>query len=631
MLKKLHKFISNTFDKKVNGIGLAVFRITYSIVLLCEIAQMYYFRHLIFDKIPYLDQAEINFGIPIGIWFISVVFILFGAFTRWATVINYLFSLTLIGSITTFEYHVFYAYMGINFLIIFMPISQCFSLDRLFTKLKYSNTTFLYNPTKNVSQFFYYLLPFVGIGLVYFDSVFYELASKMWLEGLGSWHPSSLPMITHLNNDFLLNQEYLMKIVGWLTIVFETIFVFTFFNKKLRIPFFIIGLILHLGILIEFPIPWFALTVVTVYFLLVPVSIWQRIFVVKTPKSSLTFYYDSECPLCVRTKIIISHLDWFNKIAFKTVQFDAAEESALNGIDENTLLNDIHSVNIKGNVFSGVDTYIQVLKRIFYLYPIGLLLQLPGIYHIAKKIYQFVAKNRTTERCTEENCGYNPPNIIKDEDFKVLQNYSLFDLKKSVFIGLVVLMSFLQLTQIYNSWLIRNVKTSIDFQDTSIDKLVTKAINFYSPELREFTGITKHPVFSQAIHFDGYNHIIAVVYQNKTTKEEVWLPIIDKNGQPDLYIYGANWVHWTFRVNSPKNNDNKLNKGLQNFTAFWAHKNNIDLNNATFLIKVKKIDQPNGWEKDFLKKQITKPWMDGGFITWENKVFSSQIKDIEKL
>lgn len=111
----------------------------------------------------------------------------------------------------------------------------------------------------------------------------------MWLEGLGSWHPSSLPMITHLNNDFLLNQEYLMKIVGWLTIVFETIFCIYFFNKKLRIPFFIIGLILHLGILIEFPIPWFVLTVVTVYFLLIPVSIWQRIFVVKKPKASLTF------------------------------------------------------------------------------------------------------------------------------------------------------------------------------------------------------------------------------------------------------------------------------------------------------------------------------------------------------
>lgn len=164
-----------------------------------------------------------------------------------------------------------------------------------------------------------------------------------------------------------------------------------------------------------------------------------------------------------------------------------------------------------------------------------------------------------------------------------------------------------------------------------MDKFVTKVINYYSPELREFTGITKHPVFSQAIHFDGYNHIIAVVYQNKETKEEVWLPIIDKNGQPDLYIYGANWVNWTFRVNSTRISNTNLNRGLQIYTAFWAHKNNIDLNNATFLIKVKKIEQPNGWEKDFLTKQIAKPWMDGGFISWENKVFSSQIKDIEKL
>jgi predicted DCC family thiol-disulfide oxidoreductase YuxK len=471
----------------------------------------------------------------------------------------------------------------------------------------------------------------VGLGLVYLDSIFYKLSSKMWLEGLGSWQPSSLPMITHLRNDVLLNQEYLMKIVGWLTIFFETIFVFTFFHKKLRFPFFIIGIILHLGIFIEFPIPWFALTAIAVYLLLVPVSIWQRIFALKNSKPSLIFYYDIDCPLCVRTKIIINHLDWFKRIEFKTVQFDVADQIALQGIESDALLNDIHSVNLNGKIFLGIDTYIQVLKRIFYLYPIGLLLQFPGIYQSAKIVYQFIAKNRTTVRCTEESCGYNPPNIFKDEDFKLLQNYSLFDLKKSVLIGLVFLFSLLQFTQIYDSWLIKDLKIKIGFQDTLFDKSVKKIFNYYSPNLRAFTGITKHPVFSQAIHFDDYNHIIAVVYYNKRTKEEIWLPIIDKNGQPDVYIYGANWVNWTFRVNGHKINNINLNKGLSNYTAFWAYKNNINLNNATFIIKVKKIVSTDKWKKNFLRKQILKPWINGGYVEWKNQVFQSYIKDIEAL
>ena len=52
------KFLRNSFDKEIDGTGLAVFRIVYSFFLLCEITQMFYFRHLIFDKIPYIELAE---------------------------------------------------------------------------------------------------------------------------------------------------------------------------------------------------------------------------------------------------------------------------------------------------------------------------------------------------------------------------------------------------------------------------------------------------------------------------------------------------------------------------------------------------------------------------------------------
>ena len=228
-MKKITKFLKNSFDKSISGKGLAVFRITYSLVLLCEIAQMFYFKELIFDKIPFIDKAEINFGIPIAIWFVSVLMLVFGLFTRVATIVNYILSLILIGSITTFEYHVFYAYMGINFLLLFMPVSRCLSLDRLLLKLKYSNTTFQYNPPKTVSQLNYLIVPLLGLAFVYFDSVFYKLASSMWVNGLGSWMPSSLPMITHVNTSPLLNSEYLIKSIGWLTILFEFAFIFLFF------------------------------------------------------------------------------------------------------------------------------------------------------------------------------------------------------------------------------------------------------------------------------------------------------------------------------------------------------------------------------------------------------------------
>ena len=152
------------FRKKIDGIGLAIFRIFYSLILLFEVLQLLFFKNLIFDEVPFVKLAEIDFSVPIIIWIISILFLIVGLFTRFFSVINYLMSLVVIGTMDTFEYHAFYAYMGMNFLLIIMPIGRCLSLDRLLLKLKFSNTTSRYNPPKKVSQIYYLLPVFVGVG-----------------------------------------------------------------------------------------------------------------------------------------------------------------------------------------------------------------------------------------------------------------------------------------------------------------------------------------------------------------------------------------------------------------------------------------------------------------------------------
>lgn len=494
-MKKLNQFYNKIYNKQIDGTGLAIFRICYSTILLCEILQMFYFRHLIFDEIPYLNLPEISSAIPIIIWAISVAFVLFGLFTKTATIINYLMSLILIGTINTFEYHVFYAYMGINFLLMFMPINQCLSLDRKILEKKTG-----VNQSYSVSQIYYLLPLYLGVALVYFDSVFFKLSSSMWLSGLGSWLPSSLPMCVHVNNSIFLNNEVLVKIVGLGTILFETIFIFLFFRKKFRIPLFIIGMILHLGILLEFPIPWFALTVCCIYILIIPVHFWKILF------------------------------------------------RSRNNLNYNESL-----------------------------------------------------ENNVT--------------LPKDVKYKFIKYF-------------VLIISVLQFGLLYNTWLIGDFKKAINLNE-GIDRAISRITTGYEGATRILFGITNHPVFSNEIHFDNYNHIVAVVYTDGT--KQTWLPIIDKNGMADYYIYGCNWVNYTFRVNSLNVNTKKLGLGIRDYSAFWAHKHNINLDNAKFLIKVKKIDTPKGWEKDFLNKQIAKPWIDGGYVEWKNKEFINNIKDIEKI
>ncbi|MFY7812110.1 MAG: hypothetical protein ACOVQ2_10315 [Flavobacterium sp.] len=74
-----------------------------------------------------------------------------------------------------------------------------------------------------------------------------------------------------------------------------------------------------------------------------------------------------------------------------------------------------------------------------------------------------------------------------------------------------------------------------------------------------------------------------------------------------------------------------LKNGIKDFTAFWSYKNGIDLKEAEFKIKVKKIEQPQKWEKDFMKKQINQTWKDGGKIIWKDKNIEYYIFDIESI
>ncbi|MFN3020010.1 DCC1-like thiol-disulfide oxidoreductase family protein [Chryseobacterium sp. TY3] len=623
MLKKL-------YDKKVSATGLAIFRITYSLVLLAEILQLYYFRHLIFDKIPYLEKAEINFGIPIAIWGISVLFLAFGLFTRTATIINYLLSLILIGSITTYEYHMFYAYMGINFLLIFLPISTSICIDRLLLKYKYSNTKFEYNPPAEVSVLAYFIPILVGVAFVYFDSIFFKLSSDFWMKGLGMWLPTSVPPIILNDLQFLLNQEYLMYFLGYLTLVFEAIFLFTFFRKRWRVPLLIIGIGLHVGILICYPIPWFALGMCSLYLLMVPVSWWTLLLGTNKKRlPTITFYYDGECPLCNRTKITIKHFDILKKIEFKTVQYYAEQEPSLKDIPYDTLLDDIHSIK-NGKVYKGLDTYIQVLNSMIYTKPLSWLLRLPGIYHLGKVVYAYIAKNRNTERCTEENCGYTPPVIPpKEEGLKLLHNFTLKDLKIKVITAGVLALCILQIIISYNSDLNVDIRQKIGVEDNKLNKKIERTAKSIESIAQTYIGITHHAVFMD-YHFNEYNHIIAVTYKDNLGRE-TWLPIINQEGTPGSYLYGFNWVKWSFRVNHNKIDQNNLEKGIGDFTAFWAYKNGADLNDATFTIKVKKIDTPKSWEKDFLKKQMQKPWKDVGTARWRDKEYFIDIPIIEEL
>ncbi|SCY38401.1 DCC1-like thiol-disulfide oxidoreductase family protein [Flavobacterium caeni] len=592
------------WDTKVDAIGLSVFRMCYAAVLFCEVLQLFKFRNLIYDAEPFNYVGDFDVRYLFGFWFVIIAMLFLGLFTRVTTIVNYLFAVVVFSSAINFEYHVFYAYVGINFLMMFMPVSRVFSLDSLIEKVKYTNIGRPYKVDRKVLEINYLAPVFLGIALVYFDSVFRKVDSPMWMDGLGMWLPSSLPHVVWTDTSLVLNQEWLVKFLGYLVVFFETIFIFLFWFKRFRVPFLLLGIFFHLGILIAYPIPWFALTAVVLYFLMVPNEFWLWISnKFKSKKQSFDFYYDAECPLCNKVVVIIKHFDVLNKVRCITVQGYAANEPALKGIDEETLLINIHGVDQKGKVSVGYDAYIELTKHLGYTYPIALLLAVPGISHLGKRVYRYVAGNRLTERCTSENClmpEFAQP-VSETDDFLV-KGWNQLNLTKQFWKWLLVFALAVQLLFI-------SVCPIIDRQinQTVVGKALNQANGIVHAPVKKYLGLTPHPVFMYNIHFDGYNHIFKIVC--KTNQKRV--PLLDDNGMvTHSYANGSMWVNHTFRTAAPVISAEKYEKAVSRYLRYFAHENGLHQSNYT--IYVKEIETTDHWEHDFLHRQMEKPWKPAG-------------------
>ena len=166
------RLLKNSFDKKIDAKGLALFRILYSFILLWEIVNFAYFEELVFADIPFIKDGEVDMSIAINIWGVSVFLVMIGAYTRFATIINYILTVTLLATLNTYEYHVHLVYLGVNFLMMFSPVSTCFSIDRLRLKLKHSNKYYKFQPPTTVSQLHHWIYLLIAVGFVYFDSIF---------------------------------------------------------------------------------------------------------------------------------------------------------------------------------------------------------------------------------------------------------------------------------------------------------------------------------------------------------------------------------------------------------------------------------------------------------------------------
>ncbi|MBW1297146.1 hypothetical protein [Aquimarina litoralis] len=493
------------------------------------------------------------------------------------TIINYVLTLFLISSAVAYEYHMFYVYSGMNFFLVFLPISTTISIDSIRKKLSYLKQGFIYVAPK-VSKLNYLVPVFVGLGLVYFDSViFYKMQSPMWLRGLGLWLPSSLPQITISENQWFLNQEFLVRSLSYLTLYFEFVFIFMFWNKLFRIPLLIIGVGLHLGILIEYPIPYFGLGCSAVYILMVPVSLWSKLWdKIFKNKKNLTIYYNHLDLSHQKFRVMIEALDIFKKVEFKI----ATTQDSNNISDKKEIASEIYGIDKNENKY----TEKLLLNKIVQVSPICYLLVVfdkLSIHELSMLSDSKVSSEFKNSFSYIEKGGANDELHYKMRNV-ILTSFFFF--------------SCIAQTQVHYSF--------FEARET------TRNVNHF---LVKHFGICQHPVFMDA-HFRGYNTIYTLKYKGE------FLPIVDERGMPDTYLSGGTWVNWMWRVNRPTQNRYSLRKGFEDYTSFWMHNNGLNIyEGQEFEIVRKKINVVFEWQKDLLKNNINSPWEKAGTLKWSGR------------
>jgi predicted DCC family thiol-disulfide oxidoreductase YuxK len=620
--------------QKVPATGIGLFRVFYGLVTLQEIFFLYYFNHLIFDPIPYIDVEFPSIPLFLGLWGIVAGCVTVGYRYSFAITANYVFWIIFVnftpmqrdfdGGFDTFM-------IGTGFFLLFMPGDRAFSIDSLRYKLSTPFKHYGTYPQATVSALAYHVPALVCLGFLYLDSDVHKLFAEHWRNGLGSWLPATQPYyVSALDTSLLLNIEWLQKTIGYTIMIFQLTFVFFFAHRQLRVVYLLIGLLMHLGIIMTLNIYPFGIGMLIFYVLLVPFRWWRSIARWLTAKQpALTVFYDQQCPLCNRTVLTLNHFDVFKCIDFKPAQEHAVNYPVLASIGMSTLLTDLYALDQQNRIYSGVDTYRQILLKMRYLAPFGLLLGLPGIRQYAEQKYRTIADSRQRISCDAE-CLVDSPLSDKTLYHQIFEQFGQQKPKalSRKLTKIVIALLFFQLNSTIHYGLF--YRLPIDYQKMAISKPISEASNALLMLSSTFLGITPHALYLHD-HFAGYDRILAITYLDPNGTER-WLPFVNEQGR----LLAPNWgrVHsmWANIAVTPTIDNQRLRKFIMKVTAFWGNKMGLNLEGAVFSIKMKKIDAPTHWVSDQLHKNFLSQWLTIGSVKWFNKQISYDLpEDINSL
>jgi len=118
--------------------------------------------------------------------------------------------------------------------------------------------------------------------------------------------------------------------------------------------------------------------------------------------------YDGGCNLCTNAMQSSKKLDWLDNIEWVNFHDAEATKSIQNLPSKENLTKDMHLVSDNGKISKGFYAWRKILGLMPLTFIPALLLYLPFMPKIGKKIYRKIADNRLGKiRCTDGKCKHS--------------------------------------------------------------------------------------------------------------------------------------------------------------------------------------------------------------------------------
>jgi predicted DCC family thiol-disulfide oxidoreductase YuxK len=200
-----------------------------------------------------------------------------------------------------------------------------------------------------------------------------------------------------------------MWLLSWMTILFEGTFFLVLLFPALAWIYIPAGVAFHVGIYSTMRAPFFQY--IAIYAAFVP---WARLIQtvsrrLKGQKASekLHTLFDGQCPLCIRSMVILCYLDWFDRLGF--IDLETRGASAVEGHPEISLEHcqrEMHVTLPDGSVQKGFFAFRQIAWRVPFLWPLLVVFYLPLASRYGPKLYSWVASRRARfQDCSFETCS----------------------------------------------------------------------------------------------------------------------------------------------------------------------------------------------------------------------------------